>query len=197
MSVIFSCIYSKRFLKKSAAVIFSVIFSTKQYISAATNGELGPDSSGTIDVSLHVNDLMKIDQLKNINLGALPKTVSNLGVAVKIESEPHDFFVYSNISDTYEISFSSKNNNVGYFSLKNGTGRKITYAINFFCNGEATGTPILVDKNDVAVNGTNASQNVSFESAPCNAAMQILLYTPANLYSGTYNDVLTITVRPH
>ena len=165
--------------------------------TAAIDGELGSESEGQIRINLKIKSLIKIHGLTDIDLGDFPNNISDLGKSTRLESELHDFLVYCNVSNHYQIEFSSLNSKRGNLSLSNGSGATIDYVIFFYCNSYGGEPRQIITANNAIVNGDNASQDANFDSAEHNAAIRICLDISTKPYAGTYSDILTIRVSPY
>lgn len=156
---------------------------------AATDGTLGPDSTGTQGVSLSIANLVRITGMENINFGKYSGT-GNLASAV-------DICIWTNQSaGNYRVT-ASGNGQDGVFTLSNGSGGVLPYGVrwntsigtsgNFVLNAGVI-TSALSGANTASSNcggGRNANFQVTIEQE------QLLARRP-----GIYTGVLTFVVAP-
>lgn len=175
-----------KYLTLAKTALFALtIASTSVY--SATQGTKGTTSTGSVDVSVDIGQLIKISNLKDIQLGAYAGGPNPL-------SASSDFCVYRNGSDKYNITMSG-NGTANAFTLSQGPD-VLPYSVEFV-NGSTTlpvtsGTLIgnqagANTTSESCSNGSanNASVTVKVENADLSAA-------PAGSYAGT----LTVIVAP-
>jgi len=162
------------------ALVTSAIAATG-IVSAATDGNLGVDSTGTSEVTLIKQDAVQITNVGDIDLGTHATLAGNQVV-------DDDVCVFNSTS-SYEITFTSAN---GAFVLEDGAN-SIPYTVDWSSNGGAAAdvtynTAIGGNTGDATSltcgGGTNANFEVTVTAADFNAANP-----------GNYTDTLTIFVE--
>jgi len=149
---------------------------------AATQGNLGPDSTGTSDVTIIKEDAVQISNVDDLDLGTM-----NLASA---DITATDEVCVFNTTATYSVTVSSSN---GVFELRDGA-EAIPYAVSWADDdlvpaGVVYGvaeTAQLGDNLDPTCGaGTNASFGITITQADFN-----------NAAAGTYTDTLTLLINP-
>ncbi len=151
---------------------------------AATDGAVGFNSTGTVDITLNVNDEVRISNLADINLGVF-------GGADAVGST--DACVYRNGTGAYRIT-ASGSGAAGAFTLTDGTNT-VGYSVNYDDGtgalAMASATPMIgrtgADPSSAtcATTGNNATVTTTVAAAD-----------GAALPAGTYTGTLTLLVAP-
>ncbi len=151
---------------------------------AATQGAVGFNSTGTLDISLTVNDEVRISNLTDINLG-----VFGGADAVGTSSA----CVYRNGTGNYQIT-ATGDGAAGAFTLTDGTNT-VAYSVSYDDGSGAQGATSGVTlagltgadaaSNTCAVTGDNATVQVTVAAADA-----------ATLPAATYAGTLTLVVAP-
>jgi len=160
-------------------------------VMAATQGSLGTNSTGTLDITVDINDLVRVSNLDDLDLGIFNGGSSDL-------SATDTFCVYRNGAGTFDIVMSG-NGSSSAFTLTDGTNT-IPYSVDFTNIPAATTTSmttnILVsgqqnaNTSSTTCSGAGDSDNVSVTVTVAN---NDLAAAPAGInYAGT----LTIVVSP-
>ena len=152
-------------------------------VMAATQGTLGTTSTGTLDITLDIDNLMRVSNLDDINLG----TYAGAGNLTGSDS----FCVYRNGAGNYAITMTGSGA-ANAFTLANG-GNTLPYTVEFVNGGNnamttgaaLTGQAGANTTSDTCGGTDNVSVNVAVDNADLAAA-------PAGNYTGT----LTIVVAP-
>jgi hypothetical protein len=151
---------------------------------AATDGSVGVNSTGTVDISLSVNDEVRISNLSDINLGVF-------GGADAIGST--DACVYRNGTGAYRITAAGSGAG-GAFSLTDGTNT-VAYSVAFDDGTGAIGmgasTPMIGRTGADPASATCATTGNNATVTTTVAAVDA-----ASLPAGTYTGTLTLLVAP-
>lgn len=152
---------------------------------AAVDGVPGFSSTGTLDISITVDDEVRISNLGDILLGTFAGTDATGSSAACI---------YRNSATTYQIT-ASGDGTANAFTLSDGTGT-VPYSVTY---ADASATPVSVASGialtgqdgadtdvDCAVTGNNASIGVTVSAADA-----------AALPAGNYTGTLTLVVAPN
>lgn len=163
--------------------LFALTFSSAS-VMAATQGLLGPTSTGTLDINLDINNLVMVSNLGDINLG----TYSGTGNLTGSDS----FCVYRNGAGNYNITMNGSGGS-GAYLLNDGGTNNLPYTVSF-TNGSAnsmTASTALTAQANANTTSTTCggSDNVSVGVTVTNAS---LAAAPA----GTYTGSLTVIVAP-
>jgi len=153
--------------------------------TAATDGQLGTTSTGNLNVTLGVPDMVKITDLDDINLGTF--SGANMTGA-------DDVCVYHNGAATYNVTISGTGAG-GAFALKDASGlNTIPFSVTY-----GDGSSVQVATPSVVL--TNR-QNASTTSVSCNSgtnatlSVNVLAVDAAASPVGTYNETVTLLVAP-
>ncbi len=152
---------------------------------AASQGSIGSTSTGTTDISLTIDPLVRITGMSDIGLGTFNGTDDISGT--------DDVCVYSNTSGNYMITASD--GDADGFKLVNG-GASIVYEVKW--NDQDADTTALVDGTQFATAQNNASTTTSDCGGGTNATIKIAV-TAANMLlvvPNVYTATLTILVEP-
>ncbi|MFK8017028.1 MAG: hypothetical protein AB8G17_16515 [Gammaproteobacteria bacterium] len=152
--------------------------------SAAVDGSVGFNSTGSVDISLTVNDEVRISNLTDINLGVF-------GGADAIGSS--DACVYRNGTGAYRITASGSGAG-GAFSLTDGTN-SVGYAVEF---DDGTGA-VAMGASTPMIGRTGADATSATCATTGNNATVTTTVTAtdaASLPAGTYTGTLTLLVAP-
>jgi hypothetical protein len=172
---------------KYAQLIKTSLFAlgmTSATVMAATQGTLGPTSTGTINLTLDIDPLVMVSNLGDINLG----TFSGAGNLTGNDA----FCVYRNGAGNYNITMNG-NGTASAYTLASG-GNTLAYTVDFNnggLNAMTATTPLAAQTGadtvdtDCLTNGDNVSVGITVSNAALAAA-------PA----GTYIGVLTMVVAP-
>lgn len=151
---------------------------------AATDGSVGFNSTGTVDISLTVNDEVRISNLSDINLGVFAG-------ADAVGST--DACVYRNGTGAYRITATGSGAG-GAFALTDGTN-SVAYTVDY---DDGTGA-VAMGAAAPMIGRTGADPS----SATCattgnNATVTttVAAATAASLPAGTYTGTLTLLVAP-
>ncbi len=146
----------------------------------ATQGSLGAESTGSLDVTVTIEERVQISGLNDIALG----TYSGAGDL----SGSDDFCVYRNGTGFYTLEVGSQNPATsGAFRLTNGTAF-IPYSVS------VNGTSLLHGEN---VEGTGHASSVTCGSSTnASLAVEVLASDLQAAPSGAYADTITLVVSP-
>ncbi len=151
---------------------------------AATDGAVGFNSTGTIDITLTVNDEVRISNLTDINLGVFAGADANGSSAA---------CVYRNGTGAYQITATGDGAG-GAFTLTDGTN-SVAYSIDF-----DDGTGALPMTSGLPVIGRTGADPASSTCATTgnNAVVSatVAAVDAATLPAGTYAGTLTLLVAP-
>jgi hypothetical protein len=149
---------------------------------AATQGSIGPTSTGTSDIIMNKGNSVQITDVGDINLG----TSGNLAAAA-VESD--DVCVFSSTGG-YNITMSSTN---GSFILTDGnTQTDIGYTIEW---DGGTPTPVTYGNAITGLMGHSTSVNCD-SSTNATFTVSVSATEFNNADPGTYSDTLTLLVQP-
>ena len=151
---------------------------------AATDGAVGFNSTGTVDITLTVNDEVRISNLTDINLG-----VFSGADAVGSSSA----CVYRNGTGAYQI-LATGDGAGGAFSLTDGANT-VAYSIDF-----DDGTGAIPMTSGIPVIGRTGADPASSTCATtgnnATVAATVAAVDAATLPAGTYAGTLTLVVSP-
>ena len=159
---------------------------TSTAVMAATQGDLDTTSTGDLVISLDIDDLVRVNNLDDIDLGTFAGGAGDL-------TGSDSFCVYRNGLDGFNITMTG-DGAASAFELTDGTNT-LPYAVEFV-NGSAqaittgstlTGQTGAFTANDTCDNGT--SNNVAVNITVANGDLATV---PAGSYAGT----LTMVVAP-
>ena len=152
--------------------------------SAAVDGTVGFNSTGSVDISLQVNDEVRISNLSDINLGVF-------GGADAVGST--DACVYRNGTGAYRITASGSGAG-GAFSLTDGTNL-VDYSVDYNDgSGDVnmgSATPLI---GRTGADGASATCAVTGNNATVTTT--VTATNAAALPAGTYTGTLTLLVAP-
>ncbi len=169
-------------LIKTSVIAFGLASSAAMGV---TQGLLGPTSTGDLIITLDIDDLVRINNLNDINLGTFGGGAGNL-------TGSDAFCVYRNGAGNYNINMTGSGT-ASAFTLASG-GNTVPYSVDFV-NGAtttamATGTALTGQTGANTTSETcGGADNVSINVAVANAD---LVAAPAGTYTGT----LTMVVAP-
>lgn len=166
-----------------AAAIAAAGLAASNSTLAATQGTVGATSEGDLDIFLVIPDLIRINQLADIDFG----TYTGDGVDL---SDTSDACVRTNGAATYEVTATS---NAGSFDLQPadaGTTTTIAYAVEWGGNALTYNASLAAQAaDDTSLGGdcTGAADkiSVSITGADMDAAQ-----------ADSYSDTLVLTVSP-
>ncbi len=151
---------------------------------AATDGAVGFNSTGTIDITLTVNDEVRISNLTDINLGVFAG-------ADAIGSS--NACVYRNGTGAYQITASGDGAG-GAFTLTDGTN-SVAYSIDY---DDGTGAqPMTTGITVLGRSGADpASSTCATTGDNATVTATVAAVDAATLPAGTYAGTLTLLVAP-
>lgn len=159
-------------------------------VMAATQGTLGTDSTGTVIITVDINDLVQVSNLTDIGLGTFNGGGTDL-------SGTDAFCVYRNGGGTFDITMSGSGGSSA-FTLTDGSNT-VPYSVDFTNIPAATTTAMTTN---VLLGG---QQNANTSSTTCSGAGDsdnvsvTVTVTSGDLASapaGTYGGTLTMVVSP-
>lgn len=164
---------------------------------ATNDGGLATGSStGDLDISVEIPDLVQITGLNNIDLGTY--SGSNL-------SGEDQVCVYRNGSGEYEITFTSGSNNgapdaasgVAAYELESSTGDTIAYTVDFEDSvaGAYTDTSVGINSALTGQTGDDASANCG-SGNNAKVRVSVAAATMESAPAGDYVGTLYMTVSP-
>mgnify|MGYP003634057725 CR=1 FL=1 len=180
----------KNILKTTALITGMIASGT---LMAATDGTLGATSTGTLDISVDVEDLVRISGLSDILL-----TFDATGTGDVVGSSTA--CVYRNGAGTYSVN-ATGDGAASAFTIQNAapTPTVIGYTVGW--DDAVTGTAIAAVSSGTALTGQTGANTVSDDCSAgggANAFVEVtvprtsLVAAPA----GTYNGTLTLEVAP-
>ena len=204
--------YKRRGARNLVAAILALGFMQAPVAFAATDGELGHTSEGSVQVNLKTDYLLKISGLEDINLPWDANTIVDRAVNEKTLTGKIDFCVftnkYENTQYVYNMSVTSSNGSEsgpGAFKLK-GRGE----------NNSTVGYDVYIDEktvsqysnahgkwSDAADNGQRVDDFVGGKEKnllDCSGEPNTSMWVVANLDDAIaaqpdeYSDTLTLTV---
>lgn len=151
---------------------------------AATQGTVGFNSTGTVNINLDVNDEVRISNLTDINLGVFA------GVDISGSSAA---CVYRNGTGNYQLS-ASGSGAAGAFTLTDGVST-VPYSVAY-----DDGTGPLGASSGTAITGRTGGDPTSSTCATTGnngtVTVTVLATDAAGLSAATYAGILTLTVAP-
>lgn len=152
---------------------------------AATDGLVGFTSTGTLDITIQVDDEVRISALQDIDLGTFA------GVDASGSSTA---CIYRNTAPTYQIT-GTGSGAANAFTLTNGIDT-VDYSVSYTTSGAAqsltSGVALTgqtgADQTSTTCGGTGNNGTVGVTVAAADAAA---------LPAGTYNGTLTLVVAPN
>lgn len=178
-----------------AAIAASMLLWAPIAGAATVDGTVGPTSTGTVDVSIYVGDLVQVSNLDPIQLNYVPSAGD---VTV---TEP--FCVWATAGTEYGITISSANPvSTGTAFVAVGATDTVGYSVDFAAN--TAGTDWLAVSSGVTLDnglvGFVADGGVPTNcSGGDNAALRVTAVEVGNLNlapADTYSDELTLLVEP-
>ena len=150
---------------------------------AASDGTVGPSSTGSVDLTLEVEGAVKISNLLDIDLGTFATSGTLSGFT--------EACVYSNSATGYTVTATSVSTNGGTtgFQLHNGTDA-LDYTVEFdstviLHNSATNFTGARTIDDDCAIGGNNTSIDVEVDPVDASAVS-----------IGTYTATLTLVLAP-
>ncbi len=170
-----------------AGLAVAAALSMPAAVRSATQGSLGPTSTGTLNINVAIPNHVRISQLDDINLGTWDGVTDPLAGF-------DDLCVYSS-TRAYKLT-ASGSGAASAFTVSDGGTNTIAYSVtwrdeNNVSQALTTGVQVSnipANHNSVTCNGggnNNARVTVSMTAANLGAAV-----------AGTYTGVLTLTVAP-
>lgn len=145
---------------------------------AATDGTLGATSTGSVNITATIDDLVNISRLDDLDMGSL--SPSNL-------TATEAFCIYRNGTGAYQITATGSGTG-GSFAVTDGS-IDLPYVLNINGSSVSPGTPL---------SGTGANQTSIVCGATDNASLTIGFNSTeiAAANTGLYSGVLTLIVAP-
>lgn len=172
---------------KKVFTITAIAASTASSALAATDGSLGSTSTGDFDITITINELVRISGLSDVAFG----TYGGTGIL----QDNQNICVYTNdAAADYKITLDNPNNS-GTFELADGTN-KIAYSVLFNDAAGTTGqTAVTAGSALTAQSGANTSSiDCSVGGDSANVEVSIaegdLQAAPIGSYTGTLQLVL-------
>lgn len=152
---------------------------------AATDGVPGFSSTGTLDISITVDDEVRISNLGDIILGTFAG-VDASGTSAAC--------IYRNSATTYQIT-ASGNGTANAFTLTDGTG-VVGYSVTY---ADAAATPVSMSSGIALTGQDGADTDVDCAGTGNNAqiAVTVAAADAAALPAGNYSGTLTLVVAPN
>jgi hypothetical protein len=151
---------------------------------AATDGAVGFNSTGTVDISLDVNDEVRISSLTDINLGVFAG-VDAVGTSAAC--------VYRNGTGNYNLT-ASGDGAAGAFTLTDGTNT-VAYSVTY-----DDGSGVLAAATGVSLTGLTGADPASDTCGGTgnNGTIEVTVAAAAaaGLPAATYAGTLTLLVAP-
>lgn len=177
-----------RMLSLASAAAVAALSIGSATVLAATQGSLGSSSSGSVNISANINQLVRISALNDISLGTYTGTGGLTG--------RDDVCVFSNAGG-YSITATGSGSG-GAFSLAASGGATVPYSVAWATTaGANTGAQLTSGKVLAGQSGTFTNPTCQ-GGANLNASLLVsvtdeaLAAAPAGAYTGT----LTLTVAP-
>lgn len=152
--------------------------------TAATDGTVGFNSTGTVVITLDVNDEVRISNLTDINLGVFA------GVDASGSSAA---CVYRNGTGAYQIT-ATGDGVAGAFTLTDGTNT-VAYSVDF---DDGSGALAMTSGTTLAgrTGADPGSATCATTGNNANVTATVLATDAATLPAGTYAGTLTLVVAP-
>lgn len=152
---------------------------------AATDGVVGPTSTGTVDISLDVNDLVRISNLTDINLGVF-SGADAVGTSAAC--------VYRNGTGNYSLTASGDGTG-GAFTLDDGAGTTVPYSVSY--NDGSGAAPATAGALLGGLTGADpASDTCGTTGNNGTIEVTVAAADAAGLPAATYAGTLTLLVAP-
>lgn len=162
---------------------------------AATQGTQGTSSSGSVNLSLTMQQRVIVARLNDITIDGTTWDGSS-----DIVSTAEDFCLGQNVGFPVDVTFTSTNGTAPAFTAQDTTGNTVDYNV-FFANGTgATTTDTQVGSGTAETNLTMASQQ-NIGCAADNASI-VVQFVGTDLQAATtdgtaFTDTVTILVQPN
>ncbi|AMN46919.1 hypothetical protein ACG33_07380 [Steroidobacter denitrificans] len=158
--------------------------------SAATQGQRGATSTGSLGVSLTVPTLARVSKLEDIQLGSWTG-------AGDLTGSSNAICVWTN-SGVYSITAQSQNVQGNDFNLRSNSGKLVPYKVQWAQSGNQTSGQALNPNSPLTGQNTNA-QSIDCSQGP-NATAGLFVNIAENALSaageGAYSDTLTLVITP-
>jgi hypothetical protein len=185
------CTHWKRGLAIGALAVSALTGSVA--VNAATQGSVGTSSTGTLDVSILVPDLVLVNGLDDVSLTYAP------GGGAVVASEP--FCIWATPGTLYTLSISSVTPTSSTTFEAQGAAASVAYTVDF--DDEIAGAAWESVTEGVTLDNGAAGYAAASGATPgCvtdNARLRITAAEAGNLDSadaGVYLDTLTLLVQP-
>jgi hypothetical protein len=188
-------------MRRLGIVIAAAALCQATSAQAVTDGTLGTTSTGTVDLQVATGSLVLVTGFADIDLGVWPGAGdlnANQAVCVYANNGGGDY----QVTATSARSFAAGR---GFFSMENGTGDVLTYAVGW-ADAPAAGAPAGVAATD-ALTQNNLSGNLDFAdqtSQTCatggNTGRYFIGVLGVDLGAapaGVYTDTLTFLLNPN
>ncbi len=158
-------------------------------VMAATQGSLGTNSTGTLDITVDINDLVQVSNLSDLALGTF-----NGGGADLIATDT--FCVYRNGAGTFDITMSGDGGSSA-FTLTDGSNT-VPYAVDFTNIPAATITAMTTNVVLGGQANANTSDTTCSAGGTDNVSVTVTVANAdlASAPAGTYGGTLTMVVAP-
>lgn len=178
-------------LLKTTALVTS-IFATSG-LMAATDGVVGATSTGTLDISVDVEDLVRISGLSDI---LLTFDVTGTGDIVGSSTA----CVYRNGAGTYSVN-ATGSGTANAFTIQNGAATPTVIAYTVGWDDAVTGAAAAAVTSGSLLGGQTGANTVSDDCSTgggANAFVEVTVPRASLVAapSGTYNGTLTLEVAP-
>lgn len=180
-------------------VILSLILFPVGVAFAATQGTLGLSSTGTVDLSIPLGNVVQVSGLVDF---ALPLYVPGSG---DVEATQEVCVFANNTGGDYQVSTTSLNENAGQWRLHDGLGNYLTYNVAWV---DAIGGQTFADNTAGAWTSSGISPNQDNGNVldplcaigTNSATLAVQVPELGNLdtaVDGVYTDTLTIVITPN
>lgn len=175
---------------KHARLIKTSIFAlgvASASVMAATQGALGPTSTGDLIISLDIDPLVRVSNLGDIALGNFNGGAGDLTGA-------DSFCVYRNGAGNYNINMTGSGT-ANAFTLTDSGANTLPYSVDFV-NGSATA--MTTGASLTGQTGANTTSDTCGGGANDNVSVNVTVANAdlASAPAGTYSGTLTIVVAP-
>jgi len=169
---------------------FSMSCLTPDIASAATQGQKGATSTGSLGIFLNVPALARISKLEDIQLGSWTGDGDLTGSSNAI-------CIWTN-SGVYSVTAQSQNVQGNDFNLRSNNGKTLPYKVQWAQLGNQTSGQALTPNSPLTGQNTNA-QSVDCSQGP-SATAGLFVNVNENALSiageGAYSDTLTLVIAP-
>lgn len=174
----------------AATAVFAIGCLTPGFTSAATQGQVGTSSTGTILISVAVPKLARVSKLEDIQLGTWTGTGDLTGNANQI-------CVWTN-SGTYSVTAQSENTEGDQFNLKASDGGTLSYSVAWAQSGNQTSGQTLSPNSPLTGQSTNATSSDCSQGPSSTAGLFVQVSEDAlsSVPDGSYSDTLTLVITP-